>query len=123
MIGSTRITLWIPDALREAANQAALSESVERGHHISASEWIRDAMLKKLSGAGEVERDAIEEILFGAWCYDDKPHRLYNRIIALADKYETDPAHRREIRRLMGIEVYGSEAEIPDYILAQDQDT
>ncbi len=63
MIGSTRITLWIPDALRDAANQAALSESVERGHHISASEWIRDAMLKKLGreeGSGITDAEWLE---------------------------------------------------------------
>lgn len=45
---STKRNLMIPDALWEAAIQSALRESVERGHYVSVSEWIRDAMLKKL---------------------------------------------------------------------------
>ena len=48
MTTNTRRNIMMPDALYFAAVQAALSESVERGHHITTSEWIRDAMLKKL---------------------------------------------------------------------------
>lgn len=51
-------------------------------------------------------KDDILELLHRAYMYDDKPHRLYSWIGALATIYEDDPNDRAEIIRLMDIEYY-----------------
>ena len=45
--------------------------------------------------------DDINNLLFWAWRYDDKPGRLYVEVKALAEKYGDDPKDVAEIERLM----------------------
>jgi hypothetical protein len=48
----------------------------------------------------------IEELLYRAYRYDDKPHRLYSYLRLLAVKYEEGKYFREEVVRLMDIEYY-----------------
>jgi len=46
----TRRNLYIPDALWERIQRAAMEEGLRRGSPLSASEWVREACEKRLSG-------------------------------------------------------------------------
>lgn len=46
----------------------------------------------------------LDELLYRAWKYDDKPHQLYSHIQVLALKYVQDEIVRDEIVRLMDLE-------------------
>jgi len=52
----TRRNIFVPDELWEAAQLAALEESVRVGRHVSVAEWVREAMQRRLDAAkGEAE--------------------------------------------------------------------
>lgn len=71
----------------------------------------------------EPSADVIKELLFWAWKYDDKPWKLYARMIDLAEAYPSD--YTDEIVRLMNerIDSMGRPTPTEDDALADRLDT
>lgn len=59
----------------------------------------------------------LRDILYSAYMYDDKPHRLYSSIMTAAKQYvgEMDEKQREEIRRLMDVEYQRPYRATPKY--------
>lgn len=76
---------------------------------------------KKVSGQYSSAMDAIGDILYTAWKFDDKPHKLFSCIMRVAQQF-AEPEEYEEIAKLMSraYDKIGGAREvwhtIPDYI-------